>query len=226
MKFSQIQNLSMQMLFVQFSHNFTSTKSIIKRNEDILHSQVRLIIGFDLNIKFLLGMMTGDDDKHAGKWDPLSTVVKSGLESGPIVLFNTSQQGEGDILVLSPFSQFMASSISEKDHILEYGVLGSILSIPSNYNHSLIVFYSSKGINEGIRDWGQTMQQAYTIDRMNFVSMITPSIILVIIQTMVLIIIIIQKRKRTTNKQCWIQFIKFLFHFIISRLIHGGIIKV
>ena len=106
-------------------------------------------------------MMTGDDDKHAGKWGSLNTVVKSGVESGPIVLFNSTQQGQGDILVISPFSQFMATSIAEKDHVLEYGIMGSILSIPNDYNHSLIIFYSSNGINEGVREWGQVMQKAY-----------------------------------------------------------------
>jgi hypothetical protein len=36
-----------------------------------------------------------------------------------------------------------------------------MLSIPANYNHSMIIFYSSNGINEGIRQWGETMQREY-----------------------------------------------------------------
>ncbi len=39
--------------------------------------------------------------------------------------------------------------------------MGSILSITPKYNHSFIIFYSSKGINEGIKEWGETMQKAY-----------------------------------------------------------------
>jgi hypothetical protein len=39
--------------------------------------------------------------------------------------------------------------------------MGSMLAIPPNYNHSMIIFYSSHGINEGIRQFGQTMQKAY-----------------------------------------------------------------
>lgn len=105
--------------------------------------------------------MTGDGGKHAGTWDMLSRVVHSGLESGPLVIFNQTQRGEGDILVLSPLSRFMATSIAQTKNILEYGVVGSMFSITPNYNHSLIVFYSSKGINEGIREWGQVMQRAY-----------------------------------------------------------------
>ncbi|CAF4451635.1 unnamed protein product, partial [Adineta steineri] len=49
----------------------------------------------------------------------------------------------------------------QTDNRLEYGVMGSILTIPANYNHSMIVFYSSEGINEGIRKWGKTMQKAF-----------------------------------------------------------------
>jgi hypothetical protein len=88
--------------------------------------------------------MTGDGAKHAGPWHPTHTVIGSGMESGPLVLFNIDQRGEGDILVVSPFSRFMATSLSQM-----------------NSNHSLIVFYSSKGINEGVREWGQAMQKAH-----------------------------------------------------------------
>jgi hypothetical protein len=55
----------------------------------------------------------------------------------------------------------MATSLTQISNRLEYGVMGSMISIPANYNLSMIVFYSSKGINEGIREWGQTMQKAY-----------------------------------------------------------------
>ncbi|CAM2722812.1 unnamed protein product [Rotaria socialis] len=109
------------------------------------------------------GEMSGDDNKHAGWWNLSSKVIQSGMQSGPIVLFNFSQQGEGDILVLSPFSRFMATSLSQTSkNTLEYGVMGSMLSIPANYNHSMFALYSSGGINEGIREWGQIMQREYT----------------------------------------------------------------
>jgi hypothetical protein len=55
----------------------------------------------------------------------------------------------------------MATSLSQANGTLEYGVMGSMISIPANYNHSMIVFYSSKGINEGMRAWGQTMREAH-----------------------------------------------------------------
>ena len=105
--------------------------------------------------------MTGYDNKHAGIWNSSSRVVRSAMESGPIVLFNTTKRGEDDILILSPFSRFMSTSLNQRDNQLEYGVMGSIVSIPENYNHSMIIFYSSRGINEGIREWGQTMQKVF-----------------------------------------------------------------
>jgi hypothetical protein len=81
----------------------------------------------------------------------------------------------------------MTTSLTQTNNTLEYGVMGSILSITPNYNHSFIVFYSSKGINEGVREWDQTMQKAY--NRTNQL-------------IMVVIIIIIQKIDRIMNKQC------------------------
>jgi hypothetical protein len=80
---------------------------------------------------------------------------------GPVILFNLAQHGEKDLLVLSPFSRFMTISLSQTKNILEYGVMDSMTTITANYNHSMIVFYSSKGINEGMIEWGQTMQRAY-----------------------------------------------------------------
>ncbi|UJR07070.1 hypothetical protein I4U23_011358 [Adineta vaga] len=108
------------------------------------------------------GGMSGDDEKHAGRWNPSNTIIKSGITAGPLVLFNLTQQGQGDLLILSPFSQFMSSSFSQtKNNTLEYGVMGSIISIPSNYTHSMMVFYSANGINTGFREWGKMMQTEY-----------------------------------------------------------------
>ena len=36
--------------------------------------------------------------------------------------------------------------------------MGSMLSIPANYSHSMIVFYSANGINEGMREYSRTNQ--------------------------------------------------------------------
>ncbi|CAF3651802.1 unnamed protein product [Rotaria sp. Silwood1] len=89
--------------------------------------------------------MSGDDGKHAGWWNSSSKVIRSGIQGGHVVLFNLTQQGEGDILVLSSFSQFMATSLSQtNNNILEFGVIGSMLSISANYIHAMMVFLCIK----------------------------------------------------------------------------------
>lgn len=105
--------------------------------------------------------MMGYDDIRAGKWIASNTIVNSSMEAGPVVIFNLTDQGEKDVVILSPFSQFMATAFSQQANIFQYGVFGSILQIPANYHHSMILFYSSQGINKGIHQWGQLMKQAY-----------------------------------------------------------------
>lgn len=105
--------------------------------------------------------MMGYDNIHAGVWNSSGRVVDSGMEAGPVVIFNLTDQGQRDVLVLSPFSQFMATSISQRDNILQYGVMGSMLTIPANYTHSMVIYYSTDGVNKAIRDWGSFMQLAY-----------------------------------------------------------------
>lgn len=109
--------------------------------------------------------MAGSGERSAGIWNSSNRVILSSIESGPVILFNTTQRGEEDVLVLSPFSHFMATSFTQRykasNSTLEYGVIGSMASIPANYSHSMIVFYSQNGVNEGMRQWGQTMQQAF-----------------------------------------------------------------
>ena len=111
------------------------------------------------------GAMGGFDEIASGLWQASSTVIQSSMIAGPITLFNLTQKGEGDTIVISPFSHFMATSLSHRrklsDSILEYGIMGSINTIPANYTQSLIVFYSPNGINRAVRDWGTTMQKAF-----------------------------------------------------------------
>jgi hypothetical protein len=109
--------------------------------------------------------MGGQDDKHAGLWNSSSNVIKAGMQDGLVALFDLAHRGEGDMLVLSPMSHFMATSISQRnetlDSIFEYGVMGSMSTIPANYMHSFIIFYSPRGINAGVQEWGRTMQRAF-----------------------------------------------------------------
>ena len=68
------------------------------------------------------GEMAGNNDKRAGHWERVAKVVESGMLGGPVVLFDFNQKGEEDMLVLSPFSRFMATSFGQKSVRLEYDV--------------------------------------------------------------------------------------------------------
>ena len=111
------------------------------------------------------GQFGGQDDKHAGLWNASSRVVRLGYHGGPVVLFNLTEQGEGDTLILSPLSHFMDTSLTQttraSQSILEYGVAGSMTSVPANYMQAFIVYYSEQGVNKGAREWGQTLQRVY-----------------------------------------------------------------
>ena len=117
--------------------------------------------------------MLGSGERHAGFWNSSSKVVQSGSQGGPVVLFDLDQYGEGDTLVLSPFSHYMATSLSQKGNLLQYGVMGSMSSVPANYAHAMMLFYSPRGINEAVRGWGQTLQQAYNRTEQNRLSDLT-----------------------------------------------------
>ncbi|CAF0787041.1 unnamed protein product [Rotaria sordida] len=95
------------------------------------------------------GMMMGDLEKHAGLWDSTSRFIKN------------CEYGQHNAIIISPFSQFMSTSLAINKNILEYGYLGSIKSIPINSTNSLIIYYSSNGINQLIEQWGKTMQKAF-----------------------------------------------------------------
>ncbi|CAF1685380.1 unnamed protein product, partial [Adineta ricciae] len=83
------------------------------------------------------------------------------MSGGPLVIFNLTENGQGDSIIISPLSQFMSSSLSLNINIVEYGFLGSIRSIPMNSTNSLIIYYSSQGINHLLDQWGKTMQKVY-----------------------------------------------------------------
>jgi len=107
-------------------------------------------------------MMMGDLEKHAGLWDSRSEFIKIGISGGPLIIFNLTENGQGDSIIISPLSEFMSTSLSINKRILEYGYMGSIDSIPINSTNSLIIFYSSDGINQLIKQWGKTMQNIYS----------------------------------------------------------------
>ena len=121
--------------------------------------------------------MTGASDRHAGAWNSASSVIRSGMQGGPVVVFDVNHRGEADMMVLSPFSHFMATSLYQRNQTgvpaLEYGVMGSMITIPANYMQSFIAFYSPHGVNEGVREWGELMRRAYNRTDENRINDIT-----------------------------------------------------
>ena len=79
------------------------------------------------------------------RWDKDNGKIASGLDSGPLVLFNQ----QSDALVISPFSQFMAwSAVYDTDrHTATWGLLGNAASIPQDFECWTVAFYSPDGIN-------------------------------------------------------------------------------
>ena len=112
-----------------------------------------------------LGQFGGFDNRHAGVWNASSSVIRLGYHDGPVTLFNLTERGEGDTLILSPLSHFMDTSLTQVNRTshsaLEYGVVGSMTTVPGNYIQSFIVFYSSSGVNKATREWGQTLQRVF-----------------------------------------------------------------
>ncbi|CAF1132035.1 unnamed protein product, partial [Didymodactylos carnosus] len=117
-------------------------------------------------------MMFGDTEKHAGKWDTTTAFIKDGISGGPLVIFDQ----QNHVLVLSSFSEFMSTSLSHRGMAggsIEFGVMGSIDPIPSNYTNSFIIYYGNNGINDAVHNWGLTLRKYYNKtddDRLNDVT--------------------------------------------------------
>lgn len=103
----------------------------------------------DLGFLSYGGMMAGDMEKLYGKWNDLTSNINDGLAGGPLLLFNP----QGDTIIISQMSQFMATSMQHENHAggyLNYGIMGGVDSIPQNFTADFLVYYSDKGINKVI----------------------------------------------------------------------------
>ena len=74
--------------------------------------------------------------------------IASGLDSGPLVLFN--KLGTSSVII-SPFSQFMAMSavyeMREQDTTVSWGIMGAAKRIPKDFHCWTSLTYSSEGVN-------------------------------------------------------------------------------
>lgn len=69
----------------------------------------------------------------------------SGLESGPLILFDST----GETIIISPLNQFMSvSMVHMKQKYISWGIMGKVMSIPKGYTYETILYHSDKGIRK------------------------------------------------------------------------------
>ena len=83
-----------------------------------------------------------------------------GGTSGPLVVFDQAGRVSA---TLSPFNSFMASSVvaSSDGSTVEFGVVGSMQSIPAGYSVETIAMFSDEGVTEGVMAWGDALLGRY-----------------------------------------------------------------
>ena len=86
--------------------------------------------------------------------------LSRGGVSGPIVLFD--KRGR-TTCVVSSFSNFMSgSNVASKDGLqVQFGVVGSMQSVPAGYSLETIAVFDDRGVNEGVITWGDALLTRY-----------------------------------------------------------------
>lgn len=104
------------------------------------------------------GIMVGDTGKGIGVWNKTDVAMSYGLSGGPLAIFDQ----EGNTVIISPFSQFMAASVTHPDfdNSVGWGVMGGVQKVPPNYQYDTILYYA-KGINKAFEGWGRLMRKWY-----------------------------------------------------------------
>ncbi|XP_059175515.1 uncharacterized protein LOC131955424 [Physella acuta] len=104
------------------------------------------------------GDMAGYNGINMGSWQH-STFMYTGITGGPLVLFDNSSNA----MIISPMSQFMAASNRLELFLgeLQYGIMGLIDTVPKGYDVDFILYYSDRGINQVIQEWGEFMRMFY-----------------------------------------------------------------
>ena len=82
------------------------------------------------------------------RWPSDNTRINSGLDGGPLVLFDTSK----NVLIMAPFSEFMAASVFNDvtNSRLSWGIMGGVNTVPKSYVYQTMLYYGDGGINKVI----------------------------------------------------------------------------
>lgn len=79
------------------------------------------------------------------RWNTTSVSMAYGISGGPLAIFDR----DGNTVIIAPFSQFMASSVTHPDFdkSVGWGVMGGVKLVPPGYQCDTILYYA-KGINK------------------------------------------------------------------------------
>jgi hypothetical protein len=116
------------------------------------------------------GMFIGGKDHQIGRFTQLQT--NDALKSGPVAIFD-----EYCVVVMSAATSFMStSSLFRKEwNEFGYGVMGSITSIPKDYETSTILSAHPRtgpdGIRKAFMSWGAKLQKLHNTNRMKDVTL-------------------------------------------------------
>lgn len=95
-----------------------------------------------------------------GQWQGSPSGLGSGLQdSGPIVVFTIT-----DAVVISAASSFMSTSQYLSKDILQYGVMGGVMEIPSGFSLETI-FSLDSGVSLAMDAWGKKLLTRYDKSR-------------------------------------------------------------
>ena len=94
-----------------------------------------------------------------------SGVIRGGTMGGPVVLFDqpASPGSSPNAMVLGYFSNFLTGSCvqDQRNGALDFGLLGSITSIPANYSSSMMLYFSADGVNAAVEGYGAALLKYY-----------------------------------------------------------------
>ncbi|XP_041369520.1 uncharacterized protein LOC121383515 [Gigantopelta aegis] len=105
------------------------------------------------------GDMFGGTAIKYGRWPSDNSRINSGLEGGPVVMFDTLK----NVLITAPFNEFMAASVFSdvRNSRVSWGIMGGVDRVPSGYVYQTIMYYGDDGINTAMSDWGMLMKTYY-----------------------------------------------------------------
>nr|XP_006815625.1 PREDICTED: uncharacterized protein LOC102804514 [Saccoglossus kowalevskii] len=102
---------------------------------------------------------------NTGGWHTGGLGINDGLYGGPLAIFDKNL----NTVMISSFSEFMAGSLHLQNGVISFGIMGNASMIPQDYNYQTIVYYS-RGINQAIYEWGETLLKNYGKTRANMKS--------------------------------------------------------